>query len=207
MWRANLEAASAGLTGLLDATESARAASILDGRRQRRWSHARAILRILLGGYLEVEPADVSLDHAPTGKPSLKRDDSGSGLFFNISHSGPLALFAFTQAGEVGIDVELPRARASDRTALARRALGPTEARRLQALPEDLREREFLRGWVRHEALLKLSGRRDDRPTPWSWLVELEPGGAAAAAVALGRTPAALCCWEWVPGGARPHDC
>ena len=207
VWRADLDASPADADGLLDGAERARAATILDARRRHRWSHARATLRSLLAGYLGMEPRDVGVECTPGGKPGVSTGDPGSRLFFNVSHSGPLALYAFTRAGEVGIDVELPRARTADLAALAGRVFGEAEGRRLRALHEQLRESEFLRGWVRHEALLKLSGGRADGPAPSAWLVELEPGGDAAAAVALGRAPAEVCCWEWLPGGALPHDC
>ena len=125
---------------------------------------------------------------SPDGKPGLIPGASGRRLFFNVSHSGPLALFAFTRAGEVGIDVEVPRPRTPDLAPVAWRAFGAGEGRRLQTLPDHLREREFLRDWVRHEACLKRSGRRADaeqraggwradRPGAASWLAELEPGG------------------------------
>ncbi|HTY96258.1 MAG TPA: 4'-phosphopantetheinyl transferase superfamily protein [Solirubrobacteraceae bacterium] len=129
--------------------------------------------------------------------------NDGDELFFNVSHSGPLALLAFTRAGDVGIDVELPRPRTTELSALAGRVLGPAEGRRIQELPEEIREREVLRGWVRHEALLKHAG----GPPGQSWLGELDPGGEATAAVALDRAPTELRCWEWSHGGARPHDC
>ena len=198
-----------GSAELLDEAERARAASILDGTpatalEPRPRDPQEPAGRLPGGGARGRIPRPCT----PTGKPGLKRDDPGSGLFFNISHSGPLALFAFTRAGEVGIDVELPRARTTDLAGArpaclrGRRGASPAGAPRGTSV-----NASSCAAGSDHEALLKLSGRRDDRPAPSSWLVELEPGGDAAAAVALGRAPSELCCWEWVPGGARPHDC
>jgi len=204
VWRADLDAAPEGLLALLSEAEHARAARILGEPRRLRWGRARAILRALLGVYLGVEPRTASLRHSPEGKPGVSTRNDGNELFFNVSHSGPLGLFAFTRAGEVGIDVELPRRRTrTDLPALAGRVFGAAEGRRLRGLPEELREGEFLRGWVRHEALLKQAG----GPRRRSWLAELDPGGEATAAVALDRAPTELRCWEWSHGGARPHDC
>ena len=61
------------------------------------------------------------------------------------------------EAGPVGVDVEVPR-RAIDEVALAARAFGPAEARRLEGLDPAVRAQEFLRAWVRHEAQLKCRG-------------------------------------------------
>ena len=50
-----------------------------------------------------------------------------------MSHSGRLALYAFSDAGAVGVDVEVAR-RPIDELAIAARTLGATEAQRLEAL-------------------------------------------------------------------------
>src|SRR5258708_33382013 len=64
---------------------------------------ARGTLRILLARYLNTAPSSLRFKYSPKGKPSLL---PSSGLEFNISHSGRLALFAFTYGCSVGIDVE-----------------------------------------------------------------------------------------------------
>jgi hypothetical protein len=122
----------------------------------------------------------------------------------NLSHSGELALYAFTTSGPVGVDVEVAR-RPISTLALAERSFGREAAERLENLDPERREQEFLGAWVRHEAALKLSGRGLGAADPAAqparrapWIAELEIGGLAAAAIALDGAPSELRCWDWL---------
>lgn len=137
------------------------------------------------------------------GKPRLTGEDR---LRFNLSHSGGVALYAFALDREVGVDVELPR-RTVDQVAIARRILGDGEAERLQALDPAAREREFLRAWVRWEAVLKCrgtgigsAGAPSGGPDPW--VEQLDVGAPVAAALAVEGGPCAVRCWQWPPASA-----
>ena len=128
------------------------------------WARGRGALRALLGRYLSCDPRALRFANELHGKPALlrearlpdppRREPTTARLPFNMSHSQRLALYAFAEAGPVGVDVEVPR-RAIDEVALAARAFGPAEARRLEGLDAARRGQEFLRAWVRHEAQLK----------------------------------------------------
>jgi len=210
---------------LLSEEERARAARFVRPADGARWRTARGILRTLLGAYLDADPRALRFAPGPHGKPALaggkeRRAAAGSGagagdpsagaanqtaerLRFNLSHSGDTALIAVAREREVGVDVELPR-RAVDHVAIARRILGEAEAARLQALDPPLREREFLRAWVRWEAVLKCRGTGiggadsvSGGPEPWIHELEIPLPGAAALAVADG--PVAVRCWRWPP--------
>jgi 4'-phosphopantetheinyl transferase len=201
------------LVGLLCTEERARAERFLsDGARQR-WMRSRGVLRALLGGYLQKDPRTLRFATSAHGKPVLLDDATGASalpervsarrvrISFNLSHSGQLALYAFTETGSVGVDVEVAR-RPVDEVAVATRALGPSDARRLEALDPAIREREFLRAWARHEAVLKCRGTgigvADAAPGGIDpWVAELDVGRRAAAAVALERPPQDLRCWDW----------
>jgi hypothetical protein len=118
-----------------------------------------------------------------------------------MSHSGDTALYAFATAGTVGVDVELG-GRARDFPALAARAFGSPVAQRLAGVQPGVREQEFLRTWVRHEAALKclgtgLGGRPDPASQQALWIAELDMGPRAAAALALRGEPRELRCWTW----------
>jgi 4'-phosphopantetheinyl transferase len=213
VWRADLTAGPADLVALLCTDERARAQRFLrDGDRQR-WMRARGVLRELLGRYTQKDPRALRFTVGPHGKPTLleegaestsalqSRPASPARLTFNLSHSEALGLYAFTATGAVGVDVELTRRRI-DEVALARRALGPSEARRLEGLAPASRKREFLRAWVRHEAVLKCRGSGIGAGNAPSsdvdpWVGELDVGSRAAAAVALERPPHDLRCWDW----------
>ena len=105
------------------------------------------------------------------------------------------------EAGPIGVDVEVPR-RAIDEVALAARAFGPAEARRLEGLDAARRGQEFLRAWVRHEAQLKcrgtgIGGAPAGASGPELWSAQLEVGPGAAGAVAVRQPPSELRCWDW----------
>lgn len=150
----------------------------------------------------------IELTVGPHGKPELAdAGDSPHALLFNLSHSQHLALYAFTAISAIGVDVQVARdasaAAETDHVALARRAFGDAAARRLHDLKPTAREREFLRLWTRREAELKRRGMGMDAagagPTAHAapWLVELDVGTQAAAAVACERHADELRLWEW----------
>jgi len=197
VWRADLGAPPARLLELLCAQERARAARFAAPVDGLRWSHARAILRALLGGYLERDPSELRFRTGAHGKPALAEQPTR--CFFNVSHSGDVGLFAFSLNTAVGVDIELAQ-RDRDLLALATRIFGREQGQRLSGLAPSIREREFLRMWVRYEARLKCDGSGIGGPSgdgPEPWLAELDVGPRAAAAVAAGREPSQLCCWNF----------
>jgi 4'-phosphopantetheinyl transferase len=200
VWRANLAEVPDELIELLSGDERARAARFKRPRDGRLWARSRGLLRSLLGRYLQLDPGGVQIAQGPHGKPRLL---ASSPLSFNLSHSGDLALFAFTTAASVGVDVEVAR-RPIDTLALAGRVFGADAGARLERLEDSEREQEFLRLWVRHEASLKclgtgMGGAERGAPTGGQapWIADLKIGDHAAAAVALDAAPEELCCWEW----------
>jgi 4'-phosphopantetheinyl transferase len=204
VWRADLAKVDDELAGLLSAGELTRAEGFPRARDGRLWARGRGVLRALLGRYLQRDPRTLRFAASAHGKPEVLDDRRRAPTSFNLSHSGELALYAFTTIGPVGIDLEVAR-RPIDAVALAVRAFGPEAAEGLERLEPDRRQREFLRAWVRHEAALKLAGRgigggdARARSTPEAtWIADLEVTGCAAAAVALGAAPAELCCREWL---------
>jgi 4'-phosphopantetheinyl transferase len=200
VWRADLTAVAEDLGNLLSTEERARAERMVDARNGELWRRSRGLLRELLGRYLQRDPSSLRFSVGEHGKPALD-DDTYPTVDFNMSHSGQLALYAFSAAGAVGVDVESAR-RPTDEVAIAARVLGASEAARLQALDPPSRRREFLRAWTRHEAELKCLGTgiggadsviEGTRP----WVADLQLGGGAAGAVAAARPARELRCWGW----------
>jgi 4'-phosphopantetheinyl transferase len=223
VWRADLTTVGQGVVASLNAEESARAKRIVQAADRRLWSRSRGVLRALLARYLGGDAGDVELAVGPHGKPELVSDrGQRPELFFNLSHSRNLALYAFSLHAPVGVDVQAlhdgrPR-RAVDHVALARSAFAEHEAQRLTLVAPDRREWEFLRAWTRHEAELKRLGRgigvgaddgdgdqpdrdgaaaRPAEPYTPSWIVELDVGAQAVAALALAGEPSELQQWTW----------
>src|SRR5438874_1805737 len=90
---------------------------------------------------------------ASSGKPRLALP----GPRFNVSHSGPVALYAFSWNGEVGVDVELDRPELA-RERIAERFFSPAEVATLRGLPAELQPHAFLTCWTRKEAYIKARG-------------------------------------------------
>lgn len=210
VWRADLadaDAAHDAVRELLSPAEHERAARFARAEDGRHWAAARGILRALLGAYANEDPRALRFAEGPHGKPALAGDGAPPRLRFNLSHSADTALIAFALDREVGIDVELPR-RAVDHVTIARRILGDAEAERLQALDPQQREREFLRAWVRWEAVLKCRGtgiggaEREPAGGEDPWVQELGLDSPAAAALAVERAPAEVRRFRWPPAAA-----
>jgi 4'-phosphopantetheinyl transferase len=180
VWEADLREVPEELTALLSAAERERAATALPMGPRRLWPRSRALLRLLLARYTGTDPGALKLESGRRGKPHL---GDGTGPHFNLSHSGSMALYAFSAHGPVGIDVER----------------------------EGARSRVFLRRWTRHEATLKCLG--DGLGAPGRagfcdgdaakgtglWIGELDLGPGATGAIACHQAPRALELFSWVP--------
>jgi 4'-phosphopantetheinyl transferase len=211
VWLADLNAVTDELCKLLDPEESARAARFANARHGVLWARAHGLLRLLLGGHLGTDPRLLRFTAGAHGKPALEGEQGegvGEGVSFNLSHSAHLALLAFASGSEVGVDIELAH-RPVDVLGVARRMFGAGEAQRLAGLQPPLREREFLRGWVRHEAALKyhgsgLGGPDSEPAVEQPWIAEMDVGPDAAGALALARAPGELRLWEWRDARSSP---
>jgi len=214
VWRADLATVAIDLEELLCSEERARAARIVDERDAQLWRRSRGLLRALLGRYLGREPGSLRFATGEHGKPALVEQDTDASaatpqtdasragrVAFNMSHSAELALYAFSRAGAVGVDVEVAR-RPINEVGIAARMLGQAEADRLQAIAPPSRGKEFLHAWARHEAELKclgvgIGGGAADDERGRLWVAALEVGHEAGAAVAAEQPVRELRCWDW----------
>jgi 4'-phosphopantetheinyl transferase len=154
IWTASLERpeqAVKRMRHLLAADERDRADRFRFERDRSRYTVGRALLRRLLARYLDTEPRELAFSYGQFDKPALV-----SGPWFNVSHSGPVVLYAFSSAAEVGVDVELDRDFARER--IAERFFSPAEVRALRSLPVEDQPRAFLTCWTRKEAFIKARG-------------------------------------------------
>jgi 4'-phosphopantetheinyl transferase len=174
---------------LLSPDEKARAARF---RFEHLWCSfviARGALRIMLGRYLNISPVKIVFEYGEKGKPALA---PRTGIDFNLSHSGGLAVFAFTAGREVGVDVERIRP-LSDMQSIADRFFSCEEAAELSSLAPNHRERGFYLCWTRKEAYIKASGDGLSAPLD-SFRVTLQPFQPARF-LHLGLDPAAAGAW------------
>lgn len=160
LWRVDLEAIRADESRwqqLLSLDESKRASRFHFPSDRQRFVAARALLRTMLAGYLSAAPRDLHFSYSKKDKPSLGGSHAASGLMFNVSHSGGVALYAFAHRRDVGIDVEQIR-RDFDVEPIARRFFSAAEQNQLADFPVAERVDAFFRCWTRKEAYVKATG-------------------------------------------------
>jgi len=155
IWRSSLERPAEAvrrMRSVLAGDEQRRADSFRFERGRSRYIVGRALLRALLARYLATAPDELEFQYGEFGKPVLP-----DGPWFNLSHSGPIALYAISNAGEIGIDVELDDADFA-RERIAEQFFSPAEVSVLRSLPPTAQPRAFLTCWTRKEAFIKARG-------------------------------------------------
>lgn len=160
VWRVFLNSAPKWvetLSQVLSSDERQRAERLRFQRPRQDFIVTRALLRILLGRYLRLNPQELCFTYGANNKPMLP-DEIGKGIRFNLSHSQGLALYAVTLGRDVGVDVECIRSDTIDTEAIADRFFSPQEIAQLKSFPETIREKAFFTCWTRKEAYLKARG-------------------------------------------------
>lgn len=185
VWQWDLDAAAeAADRAVLSDLERARADRYLVAHAGPRFAAGRAGMRRVLGAIRGEDPQRLHIQAGDNGKPFVT-----GGPEFNLSHSGPVALFAVAPF-PVGIDVEAVRA---VEDGLARMVFTPAEQAVLAGMPATA----FFDGWTRKEAVIKAAGGSiaDLQATtvlpdaPAGWLVQsLAAPPGYLAAVAAQRT-------------------
>ena len=224
IWRTTLDRtppAIQKLLSILAVDERARADRFHFERDRNHFIVARAVLRAVLGGYLNQVPERLIFRYGAHGKPALAEEVGGEAIRFNVSHSRGEALYAVTRGREVGIDLE--RVRSDLAVAeIAARFFSVRETAALRALPIEARPQAFFRIWTRKEALVKARGGGLSLPlnefevsldsaetvvprgasresSDWArWSIrELDPAPGYAAALAMESQGCRLALWQW----------
>lgn len=143
----------ADFTSLLSIDEMERASRLRTTVLFHRFAANHGMLRLLLGGYLGMDPRRLQFAANPYGKPSLK--DTGLHLRFNMSHSEDLMLLAVCLHTEIGIDVEAVRP-VPEWQDIAKSHFSDDEYRSVMAESHHLDA--FFRCWTRKEAVIKAMG-------------------------------------------------
>lgn len=178
----------------------------------------RGFLRHVIGSYLGTSPDALRFSYGPYGKPALDGPHQDSSLRFNLSHSHGVALFAFTEDKQLGVDVEHIRADFASEE-IARRFFSRSEVESLCALPVEQQVAAFFRCWTRKEAFIKATGKglsqsldrfdvtlapevpaallhvSDDEAERWS-MFDVEVGEGYAGALAVEGEVSVVRFWE-----------
>jgi len=142
----------------LSSDESQRAARFKFSIDRQRFIAGRGLLRSITGAYLECDPSAVPIAYGQFGKPHLAMRPGPKSIFFNLSHSGALAVFAFGRGRELGVDVEQVDCKI-DFHQVSNQFFTSQEVADIMAQPRHGQHLRFFEFWTRKEALLKALGR------------------------------------------------
>jgi 4'-phosphopantetheinyl transferase len=123
-----------------------------------RFIAARAAMRQILAGYVNIPPQQLVFLYGAQGKPELPSGMAGPDIRFNLSHSRDFALLAVTHGQTVGVDIEYIN-RDFAREGIAERFFSPHEVGILRAVPPDELAEAFFCCWTRKEAYIKALGK------------------------------------------------
>ncbi len=115
------------------------------------------MLRKILCRYLSLEPDKINFRYGFHGKPSLSNYFKADKIYFNLSHSKGLVLYAMTRGRKVGVDVERVTSGIMDEQFISY-VFSQKELSTIQSLPMDMRTNALFRSWTRKEAFVKALG-------------------------------------------------
>lgn len=181
VWHATLEQSPSvieTLFNILTLDEQHRAAKYYFRKDGEQYVVARGVLRVIIGGYLNMKPEQLRFSYSPFGKPALISGSGESEIRFNLAHSGNIALYAFSRERELGIDIEHMH-EDFDYLEIAEHFFSRAEISSLRAVPTQAQARAFFNCWTRKEAYLKAHGAGLSLALD-SFDVSLAPGEPAA---------------------------
>ncbi len=180
VWQASLQQPSDVITQLgatLSDDERSRAKRFQFEHLRESFIIARGILRSILARYTNLNPGQCRFEYTATGKPYLSSHSSTTGIYFNLSHSSNLVLYAITGNPWIGIDVECIRP-ISEIDDIAARTFSAEENNQLRTVAKDQKLRAFFNCWTRKEAFIKAIGDGVSFPLD-QFDVSLKPGDPA----------------------------
>ena len=160
LWHAGLAVSDAEyeyLGTVLDEREWVRARRFRSEAHRRNFVSCRGQLKCLLSCYLPVDPGSVGFTVGEYGKPRLANMRPDQGLVFNLSHSGPHALFALGQDLMLGVDIEIWR-ELSTMSGMVERCFAPVEQQYWSSVGAARRTSVFYANWTRKESFVKAVG-------------------------------------------------
>jgi 4'-phosphopantetheinyl transferase len=127
-------------------------------RDQHRYLITRALVRVVLSKYCDIEPKDWVFNKGSHGKPVIGNNHSSAmGLFFNISHTNGVVIVGVSREPSLGVDVEnLDRRKPS--LGIAETFFASAEVEVLRELSDLDQQRRFYEYWTLKESYIKAVG-------------------------------------------------
>lgn len=160
IWQYPLHTAFPEAQSLLNPDESARAQRYYFAKHQRRFTIARAMLRLILARYCSTPAHELVFGENQYGKPQLL---SAPEVQFNLSHSGDMALLAIGCKHPMGVDLEFFAARPYE--GIGGQMFSAAENKALMTTHDALKPLAFFHIWAQKEALIKACGLGLSYPT------------------------------------------
>ncbi|MGL5742502.1 MAG: 4'-phosphopantetheinyl transferase family protein [Legionella sp.] len=160
LWQFSLAHEIPNAYPLLSSDEKTRAERFYFSRHKRRFSTARATLRIILARYLTIAPEHLEFIYSNHGKPEVVNSVK---LQFNLSHTEDLALLAVGKGFPMGVDVEQYSARPYEW--IAKSLFSAQEYEDFIQVPPSLKPAIFFHVWSQKEAFIKACGLGLSYPT------------------------------------------
>lgn len=153
LWQFSLEHELNIADQILNDEERARADRFYFSKHKRRFSTARATLRIILGRYLNTSPERLEFTYNSHGKPAVVNSQK---LQFNVSHSEDMAIVAVGKNYALGVDIEQYSARPYE--GIAKSLFSAQEFSEFEKVPRSSKAAVFFHVWAQKEAFIKAAG-------------------------------------------------
>ncbi|RMH66216.1 MAG: 4'-phosphopantetheinyl transferase superfamily protein [Calditrichaeota bacterium] len=172
LWLIHLDAVKdlSGYRAALNSEEKERAGRFYFEKDRRAYIITRGFIKARLSAMID-KPADrITFGYTEKGKPYLP----GHTVFFNVSHSGGLALAGMTTLAPLGVDVERFRPDMAGEK-IAQRFFSQREVAAFNKLLPIEKTTGFFNAWTRKEAFIKAVGLGLSMPLS-AFDVTLKPG-------------------------------
>lgn len=143
--------------GLLNPDELKRLDRFVFPKHKKQFLISRALVRTVLGQYLEQSPESIVFARNAYGKPRIASFERSLPISFNLSHTNGLSVLAVSLNDELGVDTEY-LTRKVDILNLAKRYFSEQEYAGLAALDVKDFDKRFLELWTLKEAYIKACG-------------------------------------------------
>ena len=143
--------------GLLNPEELKRLERFVFPGYKKQFLISRALVRTVLGQYLEQPPESLAFTRNAYGKPRIASIEKSLPISFSLSHTNGLTVLAVSLSGELGVDVE-HFTRKVNILKLANRYFSKQEYEELAVMGVKECDKRFYKLWTLKEAYIKACG-------------------------------------------------